>query len=123
MNKCQFTGFSDQFGFLYRIGKLKNMEDSELFKHCQDLQVKLSYRDLTDIDAVDLKDKIIIFRNILEENTTALQALDILQKSYVSFPNIYIALRVMLTIHITSVGVERSSSKLKLIKSYLRSTI
>ena len=39
------------------------------------------------------------------------------------FPNFYIALRTLLTIPITVASGERSLSKLKLIKTYLRSSI
>ena len=37
------------------------------------------------------------------------------------FPNVYITYRIMLTISVSIASVERSFSKLKLIKSYLRS--
>ena len=40
-----------------------------------------------------------------------------------SFPNAYIAYRILLTIPVTVVSIEIRFSKLKLIKSYLRSTI
>ena len=40
-----------------------------------------------------------------------------------SFPNAYIAYRILLTIPVTVVSPERKFSKLKLIKSYLRSTM
>ena len=39
------------------------------------------------------------------------------------FPNACIAFRILLTIHVTVASAERSFSKLKLIKSYLRSTM
>ena len=40
-----------------------------------------------------------------------------------SFPNACIAFKILLTIHVTVASAERSFSKLKLIKSYLRSTM
>jgi hypothetical protein len=39
------------------------------------------------------------------------------------FPNVYVALRILLTIPVTAASAERSFSKLKIIKNYLRSTI
>ena len=39
------------------------------------------------------------------------------------FPNACISFRILLTIHVTIASVERSFSKLKLIKSYLKSTM
>ena len=40
-----------------------------------------------------------------------------------SFPNVYIAYRILLAITVTVASAERSFSKFKLIKSYLRSTM
>jgi hypothetical protein len=39
------------------------------------------------------------------------------------YPNASIAYRILLTIHVTVASVKRSFSKLKLLKSYLRSTM
>ena len=44
-------------------------------------------------------------------------------KRIISFPNAYIAYRIMLTIPVSVASTERSFSKLKLIKSYLRLTM
>ncbi|XP_025406288.1 uncharacterized protein LOC112680419 [Sipha flava] len=59
----------------------------------------------------------------LDEDTNTLQALNILKTTHGSFPNLTIALRIMLTIHVTSACAERSFSKLKLIKTYLRNRL
>jgi len=119
----QITQYNEQFRFLYRIGKLKSMGEEELLKHCQDLQITLTDCESSDIDATDLCSELIIFRTMVNENTTAIQALRILKTSCSSFPNINIALRILLTIPVASAGVERAFSKLKIIKNYLRSTI
>lgn len=44
-------------------------------------------------------------------------------KSAVDFPNFWTALRILLTIPVTVASGERSFSKLKLIKTYLRSAM
>ena len=39
------------------------------------------------------------------------------------FPNLWVALRILLTLPVSVAGSERSFSKLKIIKNYLRSTM
>ncbi|GFX95945.1 zinc finger MYM-type protein 1 [Trichonephila clavipes] len=39
------------------------------------------------------------------------------------YPNVYITIRIMLTVPVSTASAERSFSKLKLIKTYLRSTM
>ena len=46
-----------------------------------------------------------------------------LVKFYTLYPNASIAYRILLTISVTIASVKRSFSKLKLLKSYLRSTM
>ncbi|KAL4113700.1 hypothetical protein QTP88_017279 [Uroleucon formosanum] len=119
----QFQTYNENFGFLYRIGKLKEMEDDDLIKNCKDLHMYLMDGELNDIDSNELYHELQIFKSLVEINTTALQSFSMLKKLNGSFPNITIALRIMLTVPITSATVERSFSKLKLIKNYLMSTI
>lgn len=119
----QFRWYEENFGFLFNIKKLKETNDEDLMKHCKDLQNILSSGDSKDIEAVDLYTELILFRNLVEENMTALQALEVTKKTRSCFPNISIALRIILTIPVTSASAERSFSKLKLIKTYLRNTM
>lgn len=119
----QFKWYEENFGFLFNINKIKEINDEHLMKHCKDLQNILSHGDSKDIEAVDLYTEITFFRGLVEENMTALQALGIIKKAPSSFPNMSIALRIILTIPITSASAERSFSKLKLIKTYLRNSM
>jgi len=45
------------------------------------------------------------------------------ENALISFPNTYVAYRIMLTIPVSVASVEMSFSKLKIIKTYLRSTM
>jgi hypothetical protein len=83
----------------------------------------LKVSDEKDVSECDLFDELVICRNIVDESETPLQVLRTLKKCNEAFPNLSVAIRIMLTIPITSAGAERSFSKLKLIKNYLRSSI
>lgn len=116
----QLESYSNNFGFLYQIGKVKTMEEDELLKYCKDLHLVLSDGGLNDLEGLDLFSELLIFRMMFDDNTTPLKALSILKKTNGSFPNISIALRIMLTIPACA---ERSFSKLKLIKTNLRNKL
>ena len=74
-----------------------------------------------DIDGLDLLSELKVLKEILQ--TKEYPPINILNyiKMIDSFPNTYIVYRILLIIHITVFFVEKSFSKLKLIKSYLRS--
>jgi len=64
-----------------------------------------------------------VLREIIQvENNYLMEILNLI-KRLDSFPNACIAYRIMLTIPVTVASAEISFSKLKLIKSYLRSTM
>ena len=68
--------------------------------------------------------KLSIVRKCLPKETKrAIEVLDYLKMMDSCFPNVWIAYKILLTIPVTVASVERSLSKLKLIKSFIRSTM
>ena len=76
----------------------------------------------SDIDGVDLADKLSVLSTLLHEKLAPKEVLEFIIKLNFG-PNIAIALRILLTLPITVASGERSFSKLKIIKNYLRSTM
>ncbi|XP_038647484.1 uncharacterized protein LOC119963047 [Scyliorhinus canicula] len=120
----QLQSFNNTWGFL---NNLKDLSDKNKLKvACQGLEDKLRYQENSDINGCDLLTELDIAKELFPEdvklpieavrfiNTNKLQAV---------MPNLWVALRIMLTIPITVATGERSFSKLKLIKTYLRSVV
>lgn len=94
---------------------------------CYRLQEKLIFKNRFDIDGEDLYNELELLP-IFFPNASTSTPTDILSYIYSnnlisSFPNISTALRIYLTLPVTVAEGERSFSKLKLIKNYLRSTM
>lgn len=97
--------------------------------HCTNLNLKLKDESTgeTDIDGIDLFNEIRALKLHFPENQsndshTLLQ--DLFTNDLIStFPNTAIALRILLTLPVSVASGERSFSKLKIIKNYLRSTM
>ena len=66
-----------------------------------------------------------MFINLIPSKSTAHDGLKFIYENKLvdMLPNVSVALRILLTIPITVASGERSFSKLKLIKTYLRSTM
>ena len=74
-----------------------------------------------DIDGLDLFSELNVLKEIIQiKDYTPIDILNYI-KRLDSFLNTCIAYRILLIIHITIASVEKSFSKLKLIKTYLRS--
>lgn len=114
----------DIFGFMYDI----ESDDKEgLLKKCADLQTALTDGSHTDIDGFQLYQELLVLISILPKDSLKepMEILKYLTSSCLSenFPNLYVALRIALTLPVSVASGERSFSKLKLIKNYLRSTM
>ncbi|XP_016847832.1 zinc finger MYM-type protein 1-like [Anolis carolinensis] len=117
---------SESFKFLYDISSLgKSLKETELKIACQHLQTVLTDGEDHDVNGDDLYDELQILPNMLPPGSPPAEALSFITKrGFVhAFPNVYIALRILLTLPVSVASGERSFSKLKLIKTYLRSTV
>ncbi|GJU03954.1 zinc finger MYM-type protein 1-like protein [Tanacetum coccineum] len=119
----QYTEYANIFGFLFSCDKLKSYDDKSLKLSCTQLEAALKNGERSDIDANELFMELRLLDNFLpSENMAPVDVLTFL-KQRDCFPNALIAYRVLLTIPVTVASAERSFSKLKLLKSYLRSSM
>ena len=110
------------FQFLWRY---LEMSEENVISECNKFEIMYG-----DVSEKELRDEILHLKKIHNANfcDNSLNPLSLLNtilrmKLEGIFPNTCIALRIFLTLPVTIVTAERSFSKLKLIKNYLRSTM
>ena len=102
---------------------MKSLDDDRLQKYCIKLESFLKHDVYYNIDGLDLFSEINVLKEILQiKDYTPIDILNYI-KRLDSFPSTCIAYRILLTIPVIVASTERSFSKLKLIKSYLRLTM
>ncbi|XP_065667807.1 zinc finger MYM-type protein 1-like [Hydra vulgaris] len=94
---------------------------NQLNKYCDAFQFLTDTS--VDIDSMELLDELLALSELIEPKTSPLKVLEFILRNNNFTPNVSIALRILLTQPVSVASGERSFSKLKLIKDYLKSTI
>jgi len=119
----QHQGYGKTFGFLFTSKKLCSLDDKSLLSSCARLEAALKSGDHSDIDGKELHVELKFLQDFIPKEDMG--PLDILKyvKRMGCFPNALVAYKILLTIPVTVASAERSFSKLKLLKTYMRSTM
>ncbi|XP_032895465.1 uncharacterized protein LOC116985118 [Amblyraja radiata] len=137
--ECRFEQLKSHvklFGFL---NNFQSIQKAEIRKHTADLEAALTDTTIKqstdeevvtektkDVDGYLLAEELEALKTFLPSSIIKPRALFeylVVNNRFTAFPNVFIALRIYLTMPVTVASGEISFSKLKLIKTYLRSTI
>ncbi|CAN7950727.1 unnamed protein product, partial [Ixodes pacificus] len=119
----QLQSHSSVFGFLYDIPALQKLRKSDILEKCTTLEACLKHASSSDVCGTSLAEELHLLSFVLKERSSVNECYLLQSELRSSYPNTCIALRILLTIPLSVASAERSFSKLKLIKTYLRSTM
>ena len=113
--------FGSIFGFLFNLNELKSLSDSDLRRCCTTFVNKFTHGKSSDVDLYDLVSTLKVLQMTLPNTLMSADEIFEFVRAADCYPNVSIAYRLLLTVPVTVASVERSFSKLKLLKNYLRS--
>ncbi|XP_056864601.1 uncharacterized protein LOC108851191 [Raphanus sativus] len=120
----QFQKYEQTFGFLFDLDKLKSASEDSLMVSCTNLEAALKHGNHSDVIGDDLCFELMVLKGVLPQDyKRPLDVLNFLKGREECYPNSWIAYQILLMIPVSVATAERNFSKLKLIKSYLRSTM
>ena len=118
----ELQSFKSIFGFLMSSATLKSLDSIKPRECCTTFASTFSFEGSCDVDLNDLISELRVLQLSLPDNPmTAMEIFEYVRE--VDCPNISIAYRILFTVPVTVASAERSFSKLKLLRNYLRSTM
>ncbi len=126
------SAITERFSTLENVGNkfgvltnFPSLADEELAEQCNTLGTTLHFEGYCDLDSRELVQEINNFPHLPSKTMSLLELITFMHDKDLSeiYPNFWTALRIALTLPVPVAQAERSFSKLKLIKLYLRSTM
>jgi hypothetical protein len=119
----ELQAFKSIFGFLLSSTTLKSLNVTKLEDCCTRFAKAFSSHDTSDVEVNDLISELKVLKLSLPE--TPMSSMEIFEyvRKMDSYPNISIVYHILFIVHVMVASAERSFSKLKLLKKYLRSMI
>jgi hypothetical protein len=127
----ELQSFKSIFGFLMSSKSLKALDGPQLQEQCTKFAKtftqpgKSGKPDTCDVELNALISELSVMKFTLPDTDTPMSAMEIFEfvREADCYPNISIAYRLLFTMPVTVASAERSFSKLKLLKNYLRSVM
>ncbi|KAK7922330.1 hypothetical protein WMY93_009232 [Mugilogobius chulae] len=129
---CAVSSIQERFTTLQAVGdkfgvlsNFQNLTEEALTEQCKALDAALQHNGQSDVDGGELKMEMKNLPELPKKTMSQLELLSFIHDTDLTeiYPNLWTAQRVAVTLPVTVAEAERSFSKLKLIKTYLRSTM
>ena len=126
------SALQERFVTLENVGEkfrvlltFQSLSNEELTEKCEALSSMLHYEGHSDLDGRQLAHELKNLPDLPSKTITQLELLVFIHEKDLTeiYSNLWTALRISITLPVTVATAERSFSKLKLIKTYLRSTM